>query len=309
MLWRNKDRPSVLRLGWIREEQILESKVYTESVLMIFGQISQFLSRLSSAFDMLEVSLNFVAFNRQLAPSPKVSSAGSPSTTEPESGTSATSLCQPVTARSFELPSFYNTSVYSRPPFESSIEASTNSTKRQKTSRHAMSQLEAWRSTSQENNQISSALTSRASFADTHGEYQTPDITMAADVLRSLQQNNRSCKGPAAARLPTPDTSELGDALRGVSGASTEGCPALCEDSAASVMRSCHPPASGASRLEPNGQRFHGRPDMLQDRQASDSNLDVLAPVDRVVGVDALEPQADDMFLSDFMQEYGSFRV
>ncbi|KAI1562686.1 hypothetical protein PtrEW4_009829 [Pyrenophora tritici-repentis] len=272
---------------------------------------------------MLGLSLSFVAFIQQPTPNQKASCTLSRSPIEPESGTNVASSCHQVTPSSKEIIPSYQISLCDQQSFVNSIGASANATKRRKT-RHATSQAQAQLYMTQDDNQDTSAPSLEASLINIHGENQALDVTIAANVLQSLQHGNQGYTGVAAADLPLGDqqqpsppasgileqcsVTEYGSALEEASNASTEDRQVSCDGSAGSVMQSCHLSTSDLGRSEPDQQYFPGHLGVFLDGQADGFTSDGLALVNRISGLDELEsqqlPVADGLFLSNFMQEY-----
>ncbi|KAI1525203.1 hypothetical protein PtrCC142_010763 [Pyrenophora tritici-repentis] len=263
------------------------------------------------------------AFIQQPTPNQKASCTLSRSPIEPESGTNVASSCHQVTPSSKEIIPSYQISLCDQQSFVNSIGASANATKRRKT-RHATSQAQAQLYMTQDDNQDTSAPSLEASLINIHGENQALDVTIAANVLQSLQHGNQGYTGVAAADLPLGDqqqpsppasgileqcsVTEYGSALEEASNASTEDRQVSCDGSAGSVMQSCHLSTSDLGRSEPDQQYFPGHLGVFLDGQADGFTSDGLALVNRISGLDELEsqqlPVADGLFLSNFMQEY-----
>ncbi|PZD29757.1 hypothetical protein A1F96_04881 [Pyrenophora tritici-repentis] len=175
-----------------------------------------------------------------------------------------------------------------------------------------------------DDNQDTSAPSLEASLINIHGENQALDVTIAANVLQSLQRGNQGYTGVAAADLPLGDqqqpsppasaileqcsVTEYGSALEEASKASTEDRQVSCDGSAGSVMQSCHLSTSDLGRSEPDQQYFPGYLGVFLDGQADGFTSDGLALINRISGPDELEsqqlPVEDGLFLSNFMQEY-----
>jgi hypothetical protein len=163
-----------------------------------------------------------------------------------------------------------------------------------------------------------------ASLTNIRRENQALDVTIAANVLQSLQHGNRGYTGVAAPELPlgyqlqpSPPASSIleqcsgadyGGTLGEASNASTEYRQVSCDHSAEFVMRSCHLSTSDLGRSEPDQQYFPSHLGVLLDGQANGFTSDGLAVVNQISGIDEHEsqqlPVADGLFLSNFMQEY-----
>ncbi|EDU46216.1 predicted protein [Pyrenophora tritici-repentis Pt-1C-BFP] len=203
-LWSNRHRSPVSGLNWINEKLIQDSELYSETVQSIFSLMHQHFSGSIPGLVMLGLSLIFVAFIQHLIPDRKASFTLSRSPIEPESGTNVASSCHQVTPSSKEIIPSYQISLCDQQSFVKSIGPSANATKRRKT-RHATPQAQAQLYMIQNDNQDTSAPSLEASLINIHGENQALDVTIAANVLQSLQHGNQGYTGVAAAELPLGD--------------------------------------------------------------------------------------------------------
>jgi hypothetical protein len=212
-------------------------------------------------------------------------------------------------------------SLFDQQPLDNVIEARTNTAKRRKVSGHVAYQTREGLCMIQEDNQSTSTPRSEASLTNTHGEHQALDVAMAANVLQSLQHGNQGYIGVVAAELelgvqlqPSPSTSSSTLAQRdiaengGTGSASSDDHQVLGDGSAGLDMRLRHLSTSRPDRPEPDQQHFPNHLGLLPDGQVDEVHTGETTLINPVSGVTALEseqvPVADELFLSDFMQEY-----
>jgi hypothetical protein len=247
--------------------------------------------------------------------------ASSHSPTEPEAGMDSASSFHTVPSSSQQLASSYPISLFDQQPLDNVIEARTNTAKRRKVSGHVAYQTREGLCMIQEDNQSTSTPRSEASLTNTHGEHQALDVAMAANVLQSLQHGNQGYIGVVAAELelgvqlqPSPSTSSSTLAQRdiaengGTGSASSDDHQVLGDGSAGLDMRLRHLSTSRPDRPEPDQQHFPNHLGLLPDGQVDEVHTGETTLINPVSGVTALEseqvPVADELFLSDFMQEY-----
>jgi hypothetical protein len=318
-LWRNRHRSPVSRLDWISMELTQDSELYSETVKCIFSLIHIHFSKSALGLIMLGVSLSLVASIQHPTPSRQARCA--PSRFSIESGTNGASSLHTVPPSSQQLVPSYQVSLSGQQPFDNVVEARTNTAKRRKISGHAASQTRESLCMIQEDNQSTSTPRSEASLTDTHGEHQALDVTMAANVLHSLQHGNQGYMGVVAAQLelrvqsqPSPSTSNSTLAQRniaengGTRSASADDHQVSGDDSAGLDLRLRHLSTSRHGRPKPDQQHFPDHLELLPDGQVDEVHPGETTLINRVSGVTALESEqalvADELFLSDFMQEY-----
>ncbi|KAJ5063747.1 hypothetical protein J3E74DRAFT_472627 [Bipolaris maydis] len=207
---------------------------------------------------------------------------------------------------------------------EDSIETSTNATKRRKTSRHGMSTTQAQRHSNFKDDQGGHTPSFQATLPDIHGAHEVPDITLAADILHSLQHgshNHASFDATGFSPLVQFQSSSVASgaseecsmavpsvAFKEVSNVSTEEHQASNDGSGESVAQSTLSLVTDLHRSKFGQQHSSIQLGVLSDGltdNLTSNNVDLPSQGLGDEELESLQPTvADGLFLSDFMQEY-----
>lgn len=204
-----------------------------------------------------------------------------------------------------------------------SIETSKNATKRRKISKHGMSTTQMQMCSNYDDDQNGHTSSSEAALSDIQGGHQAPDVTLAANVLHSLQHGSQShvnlvatgfsplmraqASSFASGTSEKCSTAVSSVAFIEVSNASTEEHQALSGGSGKFIMQSSHSSMIDLHRSNLSQQHLSSQLDVLSDGPAENSPRNNVDLPDRGLDNELESPLttvADGLFLSDFMQEY-----